>query len=162
MRMIERILLDLAGLAMAMLCLLMIADATLSAATGAGVPAVSGLAKAIAVAVIALPLAAATAGRAHLAVNLVSDRIGRMERARLILLGHTVGIVALVPVIGAVTWPLLQGRDSGIWQFGGAGLVLLAVGLTAMWVRLGFAFAADLREFRATGTITDEHGHEAI
>lgn len=165
MHLIERTLLDMAAVALVLLCVVIFGDALLGAAGGAGIPGGAALARELMVATVALPLAAATAGRAHLVVSLVSDRLGLEGRARLILLGHAMGLLGLLPLIVAALQLLAELGQPGAappslpaWP----GLVLLIVGLAMMWLRLALMLVGDLREFRASGMITDEHGQEAF
>lgn len=163
MRLIELVLLDMAAVALILLCGVVAGGAVLGALWGAGPSGGGALARDLMVAVVALPLAAATAGRAHLAVGILSDRLGPKGRARLVLLGHLAGLLATLPLILA-TWQRLsrvsQPGDTSqalqLWP------LLLLVGLAAMWLRLAVMLVADLRAFRAAGMITDEHGQEAF
>lgn len=160
MQVIQRFFHDAAGVALALLCAVILGDAALAALTGEGIPGGRDLVRNLLVAVIALPLGAATAARGHLALSVVSDRLGLAEQARMILLGHAAGLLALLPLIAAVLW-VLSGRDA-MSGSGTVGLVLLLAGLVMMWLRLALMLAADLREFRATGMISGESGQGAI
>ncbi|MDP5307141.1 hypothetical protein [Paracoccus spongiarum] len=163
MQLIARRLLDLAVVALALLCLVLAGDAVFRGGAGAGILGDRAIVPALIVAVLVLPLAAATAARAHLAVTFLSDRMATSDRARLVLLGHAVGLVALLVLIAAAIGGLagvLAGGRAGLP--GDAALTLLAVGLLAMALRLAGMLAQDRRTLRDTGTITDEHGQEAI
>lgn len=165
MRLIERTLMDLAGVALILLGVVITADALLGVAGTAAIPGGAAAARELMVGAVALPLAAATAARAHPAVSVVSDRLDMAGRARLILLGHVVGLLALLPMIvaaGQLLGRLGQPGDAPSALPAWPGLVLLIAGLAMMWLRLAAMLVADLRAFRADGLITDDHGDEAI
>ncbi|MBU3029646.1 TRAP transporter small permease subunit [Paracoccus marinaquae] len=164
MRVIERTLLDLAVLATVMLCAVVVGNAVFGSSTAAA----TGLVRDLMIATIMLPLAAASAARAHVAVTFLTDRLPHRPRGWLILFGHAVALLALLPLIhagfaevmrlGATTE--LPDVETGPAR--GPGIALFLAGLSLMWLRIAIMLVADLREFRATGTITDEHGQEAV
>lgn len=168
MRLIERVLLDVAVLALVLLGGVIFGNVALRALFGSGVPDAIILVRELMVAAIMLPMAATTASRAHVAVTFLSDRLPLAMRGRLILMGHVVALLALLPLIYAAWRVLAQVWGSGEFYYGDLnlprwpGIALFLAGLIIMWVRIAIMLVADTREFHTTGTITDEHGQEAI
>lgn len=168
MRLVERTLLDLAVVALVALSAVIFGDVVLRVVAGSGIPDAIILVRELMVAAIVLPLAAATAARAHVAVTFISDRMPLALRGRLILAGHVFALLALLPLIYAAWRVLAQDWASGAFYQGDLnlprwpGIALFLAGIVIMWVRIAIMLAADIREFRATGTITDEHGLEAV
>lgn len=166
MRAVQRGLLDAAGITLVLLCLIIIADRLLEATGATGLFHADDLVRELLVAAVALPLAAATAERAHLSLSIISDRLAPTERARMVLLGHAVGLLGLLPLIAAVLWAM-TGRVPPAAAYRDAvpdwiGLALLLAGLAATWLRLGAIFLGDLQEFRETGFISGDSGRGAI
>lgn len=160
MQMIQRTLLAAAGAALVLLCVVIAGEAVLSAVTGVGIPGSGDLVRELLVAVVALPLAAATAERGHLALSVISDRMDLADQARMILAGHAAGLLALLPLIAAGLWALAGRAAPATAPL--PGLIVLVLGLVVTWVRLAIMLAADLREFRATGTISGDSGQGAF
>lgn len=168
MRGLERTLLDLSVLAVILLCGVIVANVVLRAGFGGGLPDAIILVRELMIAAIILPLSAATAARAHVAVTFLTDRMSPGLRGRLILFGHVVALIALLPLLYASGRMALQGWQSGEFYYGDLnlprwpGLVLFWAGIALMWVRLWIMLIADARALRETGMIVDEHGQEAI
>lgn len=166
MRMIERTLLDLAVLALIALGLVIFANVAMRALLGTSVPDAIILVRELMVAAILLPLAAATAARSHVAVTFVSDRLPPRLRANLILLGHVVGLLALMPLIYAAWRVTGQALASGEFYYGDLnlprwpGVALFMAGLVLMWVRLAILLVGDLKQLRHGDVILDADGNE--
>ena len=166
MRVIERTLLDLAVLALIALGLVIFANVAMRAFWGTSVPDAIILVRELMVAAILLPMAAATAARSHVAVTFLSDRMPPRLRATLIVLGHVVGLLALMPLIYA-SWRVAgQAFASGEFYYGDLnlprwpGVALFMAGLLLMWVRLAMLLVGDLRQLRHGGVILDADGNE--
>ncbi|MCF3973407.1 TRAP transporter small permease [Paracoccus salsus] len=168
MRVIERTLLDLGMLALILLCAVIFGNVVLRGLSGSGIPDAIILVRELMVAAIVLPLAAATAARAHVAVTFLSDRMPVSVRARLILMGHGIALLALLPLIHASLRVLMQVWESGAFYHGDLnlprwpGITLFLAGMVIMWMRIAMMLVADASEYRATGTISDEQGQEAV
>ena len=65
-----------------------------------------------------MQLIPATAARSHVAVTFLSDRMPQAVQARLIVLGHFVGVLALLPLIYAAQRMLGQTWMSGEFYYG--------------------------------------------
>lgn len=166
MKLIERTLLDLAVLALVLLGGVIFVNVVMRAAFGTGLPDAIIMVRELMVAAVMLPMAAATAARSHVAVTFFSDRMPQAVQARLIVLGHLVGVLALLPLIYAAQRMLGQTWMSGEFYYGDLnlprwpGLALFFAGLALMWVRLVILLVGDLRQVAATGRIVDADGQE--
>lgn len=166
MRLIERTLLDLAALALVGLGLVIFANVVMRAGFGSAVPDAIILVRELMVAAIILPMAAATAARGHVAVTFFSDRMPPALRARLIVLGHVMGVLALIPLIYAAWRVTGQAFRSGEFYYGDLnlprwpGIALFLTGLALMWLRLVVLLVGDLRQLRGGGPILDADGNE--
>lgn len=166
MRLIEQTLLDLAAIALIGLGLVIFANVVLRAGFGTGIPDAIILVRELMVAAIILPMAAATTARGHIAVTFFSDRMPPGLRARLILMGHLIGILALIPMIYAAWRMTGQAWRSGEFYYGDLnlprwpGIALFLAGLSLMWLRLLSLLLGDLRQIRRGGPILDADGQE--
>ena len=166
MKLIERTLLDLAVLALALLGGVIFTNVVMRAAFGTGLPDAIIMVRELMVAAVILPMAAATAARSHVAVTFLSDRMPEKVQARLIVLGHAVGVLSLLPLLYAAQRMLGQTWASGEFYYGDLnlprwpGLALFFAGLLLMWVRLVILLVGDLRQVMTTGRIVDADGQE--
>ncbi|MBM3604435.1 MAG: TRAP transporter small permease [Alphaproteobacteria bacterium] len=166
MRVIERTLLDLSVLALIALGVVIFANVVMRAAFGASLPDAIILVRELMVAAIILPMAAATAARSHVAVTFLSDRMPDRVRSRLIVLGHVVGLLALLPLIYAAWRVTGQAWRSGEFYYGDLnlprwpGIALFLAGLVLMWVRLAILLWGDLRQLRQGDVLVDADGNE--
>ena len=109
---------------------------------------------------IILPLAAATANRAHIAVTFVTDRMSPQVRGRLIVMGWFVALLAMLPLIHA-SWRNLSGSwASGEFYDGLLRIprwpmkLVFLLGLITMAIRLILVAREDMAELRRTGTVS--------
>lgn len=141
-RRLERLLLDLSVCAIAGLCLLITVSVLLRALFNSGVPDTVVMVRELMVAAIVLPLSAATAARAHIGVEFVSNLMPRKAQAWLIVLGSLAGLIALAPLIYAGWRELAHTWSGGSYFFGQLGLpkwpgrLIFLVGLGVCWLRL--------------------------
>ncbi|MFN4060113.1 MAG: TRAP transporter small permease [Paracoccus hibiscisoli] len=166
MRLIERTLLDLSVLALIALGLVIFANVVMRAVLGSSVPDAIILVRELMVAAIILPMAAATAARSHVAVTFLSDRMPVRMRSRLIVLGHVIGLLALIPLIYA-SWRVTgQAWRSGEFYYGDLnlprwpGIALFLIGLALMWVRLAILLVGDVAQLRRGDILHDADGNE--
>ena len=166
MRIIERTLLDLAVLALIALAGVIFVNVALRWLGGGGLPDAIILVRELMIAAVILPMAAATAARGHVAVTFFSDRMPAGLRGRLVVLGHLVGVLALIPLIFAAWRVTAQVWGSGEFYYGDLnlprwpGVALFLAGLALMWLRLCMLVAGDIAQLRRGGAIRDEHGKE--
>ncbi len=166
MRLIERTLLDLSVLALIALGVVIFANVVMRAVLGSSVPDAIILVRELMVAAIILPMAAATAARSHVAVTFLSDRMPVRVRSRLIVLGHVIGLLALIPLIYA-SWRVTgQAWRSGEFYYGDLnlprwpGIALFLIGLALMWVRLAILLVGDVAQLRRGDILHDADGNE--
>lgn len=109
------------------------------------------------VAAIVLPLAAVTAARAHIAVEVLADLMPARVSAALVLLGWVVGLVAITPLVWAGWRELVQSWQSGAFFFGDLGWpkwpgrLVFVIGMTGFWLRLVALAVHDWRILRRDG-----------
>ncbi|MBU2956900.1 TRAP transporter small permease subunit [Paracoccus sp. 1_MG-2023] len=166
MRLIERTLLDLSVLALIALAGVIFANVGMRWLLGTGLPDAIILVRELMIAAVILPMAAATAARGHVAVTFFSDRMPPDLRGWLVVLGHLVGVLALIPLIFAAWRVTSQVWSSGEFYYGDLnlprwpGVALFLVGLGLMWLRLCLMLAGDIRQLMRGGTILDDNGNE--
>ena len=96
---LEKILLSLGALAVIALGVLITSNVIARALFASQVPDSVTMVRELMVAAILLPLAAATAARAHVSVAFVTDRFPDRARSVLIVAGSAIGMLALAPLI---------------------------------------------------------------
>ncbi|WP_299965059.1 TRAP transporter small permease subunit [uncultured Roseobacter sp.] len=105
------------------------------------------------VAAIILPLAAVTAARAHVCVEVLTNMLPQRVTQGLILIGWVVGLAAFAPLIFAAWRELAATWTSGSFYFGDLSLpkwpgrLVFFVGLCIFWLRLLTVLVADTRAF---------------
>jgi TRAP-type C4-dicarboxylate transport system permease small subunit len=164
---LEKILLGLGALAVIMLGVLITTNVVARAVFAGSVPDSVTMVRELMVAAILLPLAAATAARAHVSVAFISDRFPARLRSWLIVMGTAVGLVALAPLIYAGGREFLSVWQKGSFYYGDLnlpkwpGLLLFVLGIGACWLRLLELLVRDIRTILAGGTVSDEQIHDA-
>lgn len=167
MKAIERIMLELAVVAALALALMITVNVIGRQVFGWTIPDVVVLVRELMIPTIMLPLAAATANRAHIAVTFVTDRMSPGWRGRMIVFGWIVGLIAVLPLLYASWRDLSAAWSSGEFYDGLLGIprwpmrLVFLLGLVAMWVRLAMVAAHDMAELRRTGTVLNRsHAEE--
>jgi TRAP-type C4-dicarboxylate transport system permease small subunit len=158
---IERIMLELAVVSALALALVITANVIGRQFFGRSVPDIIVIVRELMIPTIVLPLAAATANRAHIAVTFVTDRLSPRVRGVLIIMGWGIALLAMVPLIYA-SWRNLAGSwRSGEFYDGLLGiprwpmkLVFLA-GLILMGIRLALVAVEDVLCLRRTGSLDE-------
>lgn len=160
---LEHVLLGLAALAVILLGALIAGNVVARAVFGTSFPDSVIMVQELMVAAILLPLAAATAQRAHVCVEFISDRMGPRIRSWLIVLGSIVGLCALTPLLYAGWRELVSNWNSGSFYFGDLGLpkwpgrLLFLIGLGACWIRLFELAVRDSHTILSGGVVDDKH-----
>lgn len=161
MKAIERIMLELAVVSALALALMITVNVLGRGLLGWTLPDVVIIVRELMIPTIMLPLAAATANRAHIAVTFVTDRMSPAMRGRMIIMGWFVALIALLPLIYAGWRDLASAWESGEFYDGQLSLprwpmrMVFLLGLIAMWVRLAMIAVADMSELRRTGTVAE-------
>lgn len=152
---IERLLLDLAVVAILGLGGLITASVVLRATLNSGLPDTVVLVRELMIAAILLPLAAATAARAHIVVEVFSKTLSPRKQNWLVFFGSVFGLLALAPLIYAGWREAVHNLSNGAFFFGQLGLpkwpgrVIFLVGISFCWLRLLMLAWGDLRAIRA-------------
>lgn len=159
LRRIERLLLDLSVIAIVGLCLLITVSVVLRAVLNSGVPDTTVMVAELMVAAIVLPLAAATAERAHIVVEFASKMMPARLQDWLVVFGSAIGVLALTPLIWAGWRELASAMSGGSYYFGVLGLpkwpgrAVFVFGMAFCWLRLLLMMAGDIRTIRAGGRV---------
>lgn len=160
---VESVLLALGALAVMLLGLLIAGNVAARALLGTSLPDSVIMVQELMVAAILLPLAAATAARAHVSVEVVSNLMGARARSWLIVFGSVVGMLALLPLLYAGWRELASTWASGSFYFGDLGLpkwpgrLLFVIGIAACWLRLLVLVVRDTRRILAGAALDDGH-----
>ena len=161
---LERLLLDLAVLAVVGLGGLITANIVLRTFLGGGVPDTIVMARELMVAAIVLPLAAATSARAHIVVEFLSRRLPARAQSWLVVGGSAFGLLALAPLVWAGWREAAQTLGNGAFFFGELNLpkwpgrVLFLFGISFCWLRLLLMMIGDVRTIRAGGEVLEPAG----
>ena len=134
---LEKILLGLGAAAVILLGILITTNVVARAVFASSVPDSVTMVRELMVAAILLPLAAATANRAHVSVAFISDRFSPRLRSWSIVLGSVMGMIALAALIYA-----------GTREF-----------LSVCWLRLAELATRDIRTILSGGIVSDEQDH---
>lgn len=156
---IERLLLDLSVAAIASLGLLIALNVALRAGLNTGIPDAIVMVRELMVAAIVLPLAAATAARAHIVVEVLSKRLPGRAQDWLVVLGSVLGVLALLPLIFAGYREAAKTLADGSFFFGELmlpkwpGRVAFLIGMGFCALRLAVLAVQDVRTIRAGGHV---------
>lgn len=159
---IERLLLDLAVLAILGLGGLITATVILRATVNSNIPDTTVIVAELMVAAILLPLAAATTARAHIVVEFLSKMMPPRVQDWLIVGGSLFGVLALSPLIYAGWNEAAHTYASGTFFFGELSLpkwpgrVIFLIGMSFCWLRLLMMALGDIRTIRSGGHIDPE------
>ena len=159
---LENLLLGLGAVAIIMLGLMIAANVVLRL-FGMALPDTVTLVRELMVAAILFPLAAATAARAHVTVEFITNRVGARLRSWLIVFGSVVGMLALAPLLYAGGRELVDTWTSGGFFFGDLSLpkwpgrLLFVIGIAACWLRLAELAIRDTRTLLRGGVVDDRH-----
>ncbi len=165
---IERLLLDLAVVAIAGLGGLITLSVLLRVFANSGVPDTIVMVRELMVAAIVLPLAAATAARAHIVVEFVANRMSPRAQDRLVVFGSVFGMLALAPLLYAGWREATHTLANGAFYFGQLSLpkwpgrVIFLVGISFCWLRLAVMVWGDIRTIRAGGHVLDNEAGDAV
>ncbi|WP_425073593.1 TRAP transporter small permease [Sagittula sp. S175] len=164
LRRIERLLVDLSIAAVLALGALITANVLLRALFNSGIPDSTVLVAELMVAAVILPLAATTTARAHIAVEVIADRLPARVSDGLIVFGSVFGLLALAPMIWAGWHEALGAIEKGSFFFGELhlpkwpGRVIFLGGMVVCWLRLAVMVVGDLRRMRAGLPLTNTDG----
>jgi TRAP-type C4-dicarboxylate transport system permease small subunit len=156
---IERLLLDLSVAAIAALGLLIAANVALRAALNTGIPDAIVMVQELMIAAILLPLAAATAARAHIVVEVLTKRLPGRAQDWLVVAGSVFGLLALAPLLWAGWREAAKTIESGSFFFGELmlpkwpGRVAFLIGLGFCALRLAVLAVQDVATIRAGGHV---------
>lgn len=158
---LEDVLLGLGAAAVIALGLMIGLNVLLREAFGTQLPDGVTLVRELMVAAILLPLASATAARAHVSVEFITNRFPARARSWLIVMGSVIGVLALAPLLYAGSRELWSAISTGAFFYGDLNLprwpgrLLFVVGILACMVRLGMLAVGDMRTIRDGGSVDD-------
>ncbi len=148
----ENILLGLAALAVLTMGAMITVNVVLRL-FGSSLPDSVVIVRELMVAGILLPLAAVTAARAHVCVEVLTNRLPDRVTQALILIGWVIGLIALAPMVYAGWRELGATWTKGSFFFGDLSLpkwpgrLVFFVAMAACWLRLLLVFIEDARVF---------------
>ena len=152
---IEKLLLELAVYAVLLLGVLITSSVLLRVFFNSGVPDSVVIVRELMVAAIVLPLAAASAARAHIVVEFLSNRLPASIQAWLVVFGTAFGVLALLPLIYASFKETVHTLQSGAFYFGQLNLpkwpayLIFLIGISFCWLRLLLLFIGDVKRIRS-------------
>jgi TRAP-type C4-dicarboxylate transport system permease small subunit len=167
LRRIERLLVDLSILAVIGLGVMITANVLIRTLFNSGVPDTTFIVAELMVAAVILPMAATTAARAHIAVELIANQLPVRIHEGLIVFGSIFGLLALAPLIWAGWREAVHAFEAGSFFFGELhlpkwpGRVIFLVGISFCWLRLAIMVITDIRTMRAGGNLSGNHPEEA-
>lgn len=162
---LEKILLALGAVAVIGLGVLITSNVIARAVFNSFIPDSVIMVRELMVAAIVLPLAAATAQRAHVSVAFLSDRFPPRLRSWLIVAGSLFGMIALAPLFYKGCLELIKVIERGSFFAGDLdlpkwpGLAFFVLGLGAAWLRLLELFVRDALTVARGGVVSDEQQH---
>lgn len=162
---IERLLLDLAVVAILGLGGLITASVVLRATLNSGLPDTVVIVQELMIAAILLPLAAATAARAHIVVEVFSKVLPARGQDWLVVFGSVFGLLALAPLIYAGWREAAHNLSNGAFFFGQLSLpkwpgrVIFLTGISFCWLRLLVLAWGDVRAIRAGRPLAIDKEH---
>lgn len=168
LRRIEKLLLDLAVAAVVGLGLLITVSVVLRVTVNSGIPDTIVMVRELMVVAIVLPLAAATADRAHIVVEFVANMLPYKVQNWLVVFGGLFGLLALSPLIYAGWREVSKTIASGAYFYGELelpkwpGRLLFLVGMSFCWLRLMSMVIGDIRTIHGGGNLvlTDQPSEE--
>ncbi len=149
---VETILLGLAALAVLLMGAMITVNVILRL-FGTSLPDSVVIVRELMVAAIVLPLAAVTAARAHVCVEVLVNQLPVRVKEGLILFGWVVGLIALTPLVYAAWRELATTATNGSFFFGDLSLpkwpgrLAFFIGLAVCWLRLVVVLVEDTRAF---------------
>jgi TRAP-type C4-dicarboxylate transport system permease small subunit len=159
---LERLLLSLGAAAVLALGAMIAINVALRALFGLSIPDSVVMVSELMVAAILLPLAAATAARAHICVEVISGTFSKRVQSWLIVFGSFVGLLAILPLLWAgwqeftrnwQSWGLYPGIiELPKWP----GRLLFTIGLAAAALRLVRLVFTDTRTILEGGVIEQQ------
>jgi len=158
---IEKLLLELAVLAVLALGLLISASVVLRVFFNSGIPDTIVMVRELMVAAILLPLAAATSARAHIVVEFLTNQFPARIQGWFVVFGTGFGVLALAPLMYAGWNETVHSLNSGAFYFGQLNLpkwpghLLFLIGISFCWLRLLLLLIADLKQLRAGLPVAD-------
>ncbi len=161
---IETVLWSIGALAVIALGLMITANVAARALFQTGIPDSVIIVRELMVAAIVLPLGAATAARAHVSVEFLTNRLSPRKRSYLIVFGSLVGMLALLPLLYAGWREFVGTWSKGSFYFGDLGLpkwpgrLIFLIGIAVCWVRLADLAIRDTRTLLAGGAVNEDEG----
>ncbi|CUH68812.1 TRAP-type C4-dicarboxylate transport system, small permease component [Thalassovita autumnalis] len=161
---LDRVLLGVAALAVIGMGGLITAN-VLARLVGWNIPDSNIIVEELMLAAVLLPLSIATAQRAHVVVEFVSNWFPERVRSWLVVLGSFVGLLALAPLTYAGARAFMGEWGSGSFYFGDLGLpkwpgrLVYTLALAVCWLRLAMLMLGDIATIAKGGVVKDKEAH---
>lgn len=165
---IERLLLDLAVIAVIGLGALITVSVLLRVTVNSGIPDTIVMVRELMVVAIVMPLAITTTQRAHIVVEFLSNKMSVRTQNRLVVFGSVFGLLALSPLIYAGWREATHTFENGAYFFGQLdlpkwpGRVIFLIGISFCWLRLLVMVISDIATIRAGGDILMQHHEDRV
>lgn len=156
---IEKICVDLATVAIILLALLIFADVVALNFFNSSVPDTIIIVRELMVLAIVMPLAAGTANRAHISVEVFANMLPPRAASWFVLFGSVFGILALSPILYAGgreflhQWSSASVFDGDLNLPRWPGRLAFLLGIALAWIRLVTMVFGDFRTMLAGGLI---------
>ncbi|MBJ3764173.1 TRAP transporter small permease [Maribius pontilimi] len=165
---IEKLLLDLAAIAVIGLGALITISVCLRIFLNSGIPDTVVMVRELMVAAIVLPLAATATARANIVVEVLTQHMPRRWQDWLVVFGSVMGLLALLPLMWAGWREVTGAFESGAFFFGQLSLpkwpgrVIFFFGIAICWLRLAIMVWQDIATIRSGAHIdaTPDHIEE--
>lgn len=156
---IEKVCVDIATLAIMLLAILIFTDVVALNIFNRSVPDVIIIIRELMVLAIVMPLAAATANRAHISVEIFANAIPERIASWFVLFGSILGLLALTPILYSGGREFLHQWSNDSVFYGDLNLprwpgrLAFLLGIALAWVRLWTMVFNDLRTLLMGGVI---------
>lgn len=156
---IETVCVDIATIAIIILALMIFSDVVALNFFNSSVPDTIVIVKELMVLAIVMPLAAGTANRAHIAVEIFTNAMSDQVTGWFMLFGSIFGILALSPILYAGGKEFLHQWSNGSVFYGDLNLpqwpgrLAFLLGIALAWIRLVVMVFIDFRTLACGGVI---------
>ena len=156
---LEKIFVDVSTAAVILLALLVFADVVALNLFNSSVPDTIVIVRELMVLAIVMPLAAATAHRAHISVEFITNHLPDRMVGWFIVFGSLFGLFALTPILYSGSLEFLHQWKTGSVFYGDLNLpqwpgrLAFVIGIALGWVRLAFMVVGDVVTLARGGVI---------
>ncbi|GAA6164058.1 hypothetical protein NBRC116590_17620 [Pelagimonas sp. KU-00592-HH] len=161
---LEKIFIEIATASIILLALLIFADVIALNVFNSSVPDTIVIVRELMVLAIVMPLAAATANRAHISVEFLTNKLPDRVVGWLVVFGSVFGLLAFSPILYSGGKEFLHQWNTGSVFYGDLdlpqwpGRLAFVIGTALGWLRLLVMVFQDVRVLLRGGTLDLYHG----